>query len=81
MIFLNHEPFGLNILFALLRYKKFQGKEVQVTGWYRRSPAPYVEVGRIQTAETSSKVYTYNYKMGFCFLGVFVSLICLILSL
>ena len=49
IIYLNHEPFGLNMLFALFRYKKFQGREVSVTGWYRRSPSPYVEVRSIQT--------------------------------
>lgn len=49
IIYLNHEPFGLNILFALFRYKKFQGRQVSVTGWYRRSPSPYLEVRSIQT--------------------------------
>lgn len=70
IIYLNHEPFGLNILFALFRYKKFQGKEVKVTGWYRRSPSPYVEVKNIRTFDTKSMAYTYYYKMVFCLIGL-----------
>ena len=75
IIFLNHEPFGLNILFALFRYQKFQGQEVSVTGWYRRSPSPYVEVKDIQSAGDRSRAYTYFYKMGFCLTGLLIPLI------
>ena len=80
MIFLDHEPLGLNILFALAIYKKFREKEVTVTGWYRRSPTPYVEVRKIQTAEKTSQAYTYHYKVGFCLLGFVTFLICFLLS-
>lgn len=31
-------------LFGLLKAGKMAGKEVQVEGWYRRSPVPYVEI-------------------------------------
>ena len=76
IIYLNHEPFGLNILFALFRYKQFQGKEVKVTGWYRRSPSPYVEVKAIRSVDgVQSKAYTYHYKMAFCLLAFLASLI------
>ncbi len=75
MMFLNHEPFGLNILFALFRYKKFQGKNVQVRGWYRRSPSPYLEVRDIRLNETSSYAYTYYYKIGFCLLGLLIAFV------
>ena len=75
MIFLNHEPFGLNILFALFRYKKFEGQEVLVTGWYRRSPSPYIEVRNIQTFEHKTWAYTYYYKIGFCLIGLLIPLL------
>ncbi len=75
MIYLNHEPFGLNILFALFRYKEFQGQLVKVTGWYRRSPCPYIEVRNIQTADTKSTAYTWHYKLAFCALGIVIPLI------
>ena len=75
MIFLNHEPFGFNILFALFRYKKFQGKEVSVTGWYRRSPAPYIEVDKIKASDTTTRAYTYYYKLAFCIIGLVIPLL------
>ena len=79
MLYLNHEPFGLNILFALFRYKKFQGKNVTVQGWYRRSPSPYLEVKFIQVADTKSWAYTYYYKLLFCLLGLILSVFCFVL--
>ena len=76
MIFLDHEPFGLNILFALFSQKKFQGKNVTVTGWYRRAPIPYIEIKKIYSPEASSQSYTSNYKMIFCLLSLMTSAIC-----
>ena len=75
LIYLNHEPFGLNIFFALFRYKKFRGKDVKVRGWYRRSPSPYIEVREIRSKETKSRSYIYDYKLAACLLGLGVSLI------
>lgn len=34
-------------LFGLLRAKDLQGKEVDVRGWYRRAPVPYLEIAAI----------------------------------
>ena len=80
IIYLNHEPFGLNILFALFRYKQFQEKEVKVTGWYRRSPSPYVEVKDIRTVDTKSRAYTYYYKMAFCLIGLAIPAVYFLLT-
>ena len=79
MIFLDHEPFGLNFLFALRSQKKFQGKNVTVTGWYRRSHTPYIEVKKIYSNEHSSQSYTFNYKMMLSLLGLVISLLCVTL--
>ena len=73
LIFLNHEPFGLNLWFGLFHFKKFQGKDVVVKGWYRRSPTPIIEVKTIKTFDYSSKSYTYYYKLGFSLLGILIS--------
>lgn len=78
IIFLNHEPFGLNILFALFRYKKFKGKEVLIKGWYRRAPSPYIEIESIKAKGAKSRAYTYNYKIGLCFLGLLIPVVCLL---
>ncbi len=37
-----------NFLFGLLRAGAFQGREVRVWGWFRRSPMPYLEIDRLE---------------------------------
>ena len=77
IIFLNHEPFGLNLWFGLVHFKKFQGKEVIVKGWYRRSPIPMIEVKTIQSPGYISRAYTYHYKLAFASVGIVLSLLAL----
>ena len=71
MIFLDHQPFGLNIWFAIRHFEKFKDKEVTVKGWYRRSQVPYVEVRSIR-AKTGdvTNAYTFHYKMALS--GIFL---------
>src|SRR5262249_46055916 len=40
-------------LFGLFKAGQYQGKDVRVTGWYRRSPVPYVEVEQIEVIDGS----------------------------
>lgn len=49
IIFLDYrQPFRFwEFLFGLLRAKKLQGKEVEVRGWFRRAPVPYLEIASI----------------------------------
>jgi Zn-dependent protease with chaperone function len=50
IIFLDYrQPFRFwEFLFGLLRAKNLQGKEVEVRGWYRRAPVPYLELATIK---------------------------------
>ncbi len=38
-------------LFGLLRAERFIGQDVEVTGWYRRYPRPFLEVWQIRTPD------------------------------
>jgi Zn-dependent protease with chaperone function/Zn-finger nucleic acid-binding protein len=63
--FVMHDPTGIlfldyqqplaiwNFLFGLLRAGRYQGKEVRVSGWFRRAPVPYLEVYRIEATDGS----------------------------
>jgi Zn-dependent protease with chaperone function len=62
LIYLDHEPFGFNLFFALKSFHEFEGEDVEVTGWYRRSPNPYIEVKKITSKESTSTSYTKLYK-------------------
>ncbi len=42
-----------NFLFGLLRAGKYQGKEVRISGWFRRAPVPYLEVNRLEVLDDS----------------------------
>jgi len=42
-----------DFFFGLLKAGKYQGKEVRVTGWFRRAPVPYLEIYKIETVDGS----------------------------
>jgi Zn-dependent protease with chaperone function/Zn-finger nucleic acid-binding protein len=51
-----------NFLFGLFRAGKYQGKDVRVTGWFRRAPVPYLELNRLEVLDGSlppRRCYSY----------------------
>ena len=50
IMFLDYrQPLAIwEFFFGLLRAGRYEGKEVQITGWYRRSPVPFVEVKTLE---------------------------------
>jgi Zn-dependent protease with chaperone function len=65
IIFLDYrQPLGIwNFLFGLLRAKRYQGEEVEITGWYRRSPTPYIEIKSMETSTGKSTCYVFRVKI------------------
>lgn len=62
------QPLGLiNFFFGLVKAGKFVGKDVEVKGWYRRAPVPYVELSEIKSIDGSqrSKCWYYPFTLGF----------------
>jgi Zn-dependent protease with chaperone function len=78
IIFLDYrQPLGIwNFLFGLLRAKKYQGEEVEITGWYRRSPTPYIEIKNIKTSTGESNCYVFHVKIAF---GIILTLLGIVL--
>lgn len=62
IIFLDYaQPLNIwNGLFGLLKAEKYIGKEVEVIGWYRRSPVPYIEIKEIVLADKTIKCHSYT---------------------
>jgi Zn-dependent protease with chaperone function len=63
ILFLDYQqPLGLwNWLFGLLRAGRYQGKEVRVHGWFRRAPAPYLQIDSMEVidgSEPTRRCYT-----------------------
>jgi heat shock protein HtpX len=74
ILFLDYnQPLGIwNFLFGLLRAGRYQGKEVRVSGWFRRAPVPYLELNRLEVLDgslPSRKCYARHFR---AFLGFLV---------
>jgi Zn-dependent protease with chaperone function len=79
ILFLNYrQPLGLwNWLFGLLKAGAYQGKEIRVSGWYRRAPVPFLEINRIEVLDgslPSRGCYTYHAKLGFALFGIILGI-------
>jgi heat shock protein HtpX len=59
IIFLDYrQPLAIwELLFGLLQAGKFNGKQVTIQGWYRRSPIPYVQIKTIECEGVVKKSY------------------------
>jgi heat shock protein HtpX len=74
IIFLDYrQPLPIwDFLFGVLRAGSYTGKSVEVSGWYRRAPVPYLEIATIREMEQGVRrsCYTSSVK----WLGAIVSL-------
>jgi hypothetical protein len=65
IIFLDYrQPLRIwEFLFGLMRSQDLQDADVQIKGWYRRSPVPYIELKTLRTAGKSRECYVYTIKI------------------
>ena len=61
-------------LTALFNHKKFLNKRLRITGWYRRSPVPYVEIKQIEyegdgTVDKMKSFAVNKFFTWFCLIG------------
>lgn len=65
IIFLDYQqPLAfINFFFGLLRAAKYQNQDVEVVGWYRRAPVPYIEIKELRIDDKVSVCYTYHAKI------------------
>jgi Zn-dependent protease with chaperone function len=69
ILFLDYkQPLAVwNFLFGLLKAGSYQGKEVRVSGWFRRAPVPYLEVNQIEVVDGSlapRSCYSLHARLG-----------------
>jgi heat shock protein HtpX len=78
IIFLDYQqPLGIfTFLFGLMRAGTYIGQDVEIIGWYRRAPIPYIEIKKIKTAYDERLCYVYHAKVVFAWamlgLGAFL---------
>jgi heat shock protein HtpX len=77
IIFLDYrQPLRIwEFFFGLMRAEKLKDVEVEVTGWYRRSPAPYVELNTLKVSGRTRRCYVYYMRLAVACLLIFVGLI------
>lgn len=77
IIFLDYrQPFGIwEFLFGVLRAATFQNQEVTLTGWYRRSPVPYIELKNFTIGTTTHTCYVYHIKLIFATVLILVGIV------
>ena len=83
IIFLDYNQplFIINKIFALFKSKEYFDKEIKVTGWYRRSPVPYVELKTMEIDGKVKKVYTYALNFGLRVVGFIIAAAIIALSI
>ncbi|MHC4942047.1 MAG: hypothetical protein ACYTG7_03420, partial [Planctomycetota bacterium] len=64
-----------DFLFGLLRRSRLDNEKAVVTGWYRRSPMPYIEMKTLEAGGTTRKCYTYHFKIGLSVVAVLAGMI------
>lgn len=81
IIFLDYnQPIHLvNKIFALFSSPEYFDKHVKVTGWYRRSPVPYVELKTIEVDGKVKKVYTYKFTIAIYIIALVAAIALLII--
>ena len=64
----------INKIYALLKNDKNMGKRIKVTGWYRRSPVPYIEIKDYEIDGQTHKIWTYYIARGIIIAALIISI-------
>ena len=52
-------------IFALFKAPEHFNKSAKITGWYRRSPVPYIEINTIEVDGKVKRLCSYPLMVGF----------------
>lgn len=82
IIFLDYsQPLAIiNTFFALLKSKKYINKNVEVKGWYKRCPVPYIEIYSINLDGKTEKCHTYGFTKGLIYALIAIGMVISIFS-
>jgi len=77
IIFLDYQqPLGIfNFFFGLLKAGNYINQDVEVVGWYRRAPVPFIEIKKLRIEGSESVCYVYYVKLLFAALAIVSGLI------
>ncbi len=80
IIFLDYsQPLAIiNTLFALLKSKEYHNKEVEIKGWYKRAPIPYIEIYEITLDGKTKRCHTYGFTKFLILLMIMIGIFLII---
>ena len=71
----------LNKIFALFKSPQYFDKIIEVKGWYRRSPVPYVEIYEYSIDGRKKKIYTYPLALSLYIISMVIAIIVFVATL
>lgn len=77
----NQPLFIINKIFALFKSQEYFDKEIKITGWYRRSPVPYIELKTMEIDGKIKKIYTYALGLSLRIVGIILSVLLIVGSI
>ena len=83
IIFLDYNQplFIINKIYGLFKNNQNIGKQIKVTGWYRRSPVPYVEIKTYEVDGKVKTIFTYPLSKALYIIGFIVCIALTVLFL
>ena len=83
IIFLDYNQplFIINKIYGLFKNNQNIGKQIKVTGWYRRSPVPYVEIKTYEVDGKVKTIFTYPLSKALYIVGFIVCIALTVLFL
>ena len=83
IIFLDYkQPLKLqDKIFALFKAPEYFNKTAKITGWYRRSPVPYIEINTIEVDGKVKRLCSYKTYKVIQVLGIILGIILIILGI
>lgn len=81
IIFLDYNQplFIINKIYGLFKNNQNVGKQIKVTGWYRRSPVPYVEIKTYEVDGQVKTIFTYPLSKALYIIGFIINIVLIIL--
>ena len=81
IIFLDYNQplFIINKIYGLFKNNQNLGKQIKVTGWYRRSPVPYVEIKTYEVDGQVKTIFTYPLSKALYIIGFIINIVLIIL--
>ncbi|MCG2710979.1 MAG: M48 family metalloprotease [Candidatus Omnitrophica bacterium] len=83
IIFLDYkQPLALfSWLFGVFIAPSLIGRDVEITGWYRRAPIPYIELKQIKAGNEVKTCYVFNMKILFAVLLMLAGIVLLFVKI